>query len=164
MGRRVYIKHLASHMPFGVPGAQQAFLSCGHRGGQVSFFASTGEPIWCETCEAPCLGCGAKATECRSPSWEWGESCASCLALDEEAWCRAVARRRLILMSVDEHLESAAHFVHAGLKCEREAVDPKHQFWESPPHLTRAAHVHLARELLVKSAMHVLYAFGLGER
>lgn len=94
MGKRVFVQHLTFD-PFRPHTTHRALLSCGHSSGPLSPFSFQGDPHWCERCaDAPCLGCGAPSVGCCRNSIEWGEACASCLALTNAEWCARVAARR----------------------------------------------------------------------
>lgn len=95
MGKRVYIRRLLAHVSddFFLM-KQRAIMSCGHEQGPLHIFWSVGDPIWCEECEGTCLACGDRVTDVHSPSFEWGECCERCKALEEHEWVRCVRLRR----------------------------------------------------------------------
>jgi len=170
MGKRVYVSRLAMGVrpradgSFALrPHEQYAHLSCGHSGVRVSFFSTQGEPAWCEKCTSSCLACGQPATECFGNSMEWGEACASCMALSEPEWRRRVRQRRLAMMSAEEHIERARHFLSSADRYLREAADPKHKFWRYPKRHplwwshTRAGHRASSVDLRAKGVMHALF-------
>jgi hypothetical protein len=102
MGKRVHVQSLANYVQRieeelrvrpGFVG-MMATLSCGHRRA-VTWLYSVNDPVWCSECEgAPCLACGALSTGLHAPSFEWGESCAAHVDLEETEWERCVRLRR----------------------------------------------------------------------
>lgn len=174
MGKRVHIR-LTPLMAVGpvdvdgsvavAPGSQTATLSCGHgKPFRVSFFASSGDPAWCDECEGTCRACGAPATTCVDNTWDWGEACDKCAAGPLSTWSARVKAQRFRAMSRDEHIDCAAHFVAVARDDERRSADKKHQFWDYPgdhplwrTH-TREGTAAVARELFAKGVQHALAA------
>lgn len=174
MGKRVHIR-LTPLMALGpvdidgslvvAPGPQTAMLSCGHgKPFRVSFFASSGDPAWCDECEGTCRACGAPATTCVDNTLDWGEACDKCVAEPIKTWPARVAAQRFRAQSRDEHIDCAAHFVAVAKQCEREAATKKHKFWEYPRNHplweshTREGRAATAKEMFVESVRHALAA------
>jgi len=148
------------------PYKPMATKSCGHgKPHPVSFFASSGDPVWCDECEGTCLACGAPATTCVNNTFDWGEACDACAALPKETWPKRVEAQRFNVKTFDEHVDCAAHFMRVAISYEKKAADRKHKFWDYERSFplwwthTREGKAASAKEMFAKSVMHFIAAF-----